>query len=204
MLYPDAAISGRLAVGTFVRAKDQLTTFDAPREAAASIATAARERPLLLVDIDGVISLFSPLGRERPQGSFHWIEGMPHILSATAAGHLLALAGCYEMVWASGWEERANEHLPHLLGLPRLAHLRFERAVGRTNAHWKLDAIGAHAGERALAWVDDAFNDACHEWASSRVAPTLLVQTSPASGLTQREADALRDWALTLRKTPVH
>ncbi len=39
------------------------------------------------------------------------------------------------------------------------------RAVGRSNAHWKLDAIDAYAGGRALAWIDDALNDACREWA---------------------------------------
>ena len=40
-----------------------------------------------------------------------------------------------ELVWASGWEERANDHLPHLLGLPGgMPFLRFDRAVGRTNA----------------------------------------------------------------------
>jgi hypothetical protein len=151
--------------------------------------------PLLLVDIDGVISLFAFDRDERPPGSFHWIDGMPHYLSGVAAEHLLALAAHFELVWASGWEERANEHLPHLLGLPRLPHLRFERAVGRANAHWKLDAIEAHAGERALAWVDDAFNDACHTWAEARAAPTLLVQTAPATGLTRLEADLLADWA---------
>lgn len=175
-----------------MRAKDELTT----------------SRPLLLVDIDGVISLFSPLGSERPEGSLHWIDGMPHILSATAAEHLLTLAESYELMWASGWEERANEHLPHLLGLPRLAHLSFERSVGRANAHWKLDAIDALAdrgslrspigGERPLAWIDDAFNDACHDWAQKRSAPTLLVQTEPASGLTEREARLLTSWAQSL------
>jgi hypothetical protein len=132
---------------------------------------------------------------ERPAGSFHWIDGMPHYLSAGAAEHLLALAAHFELVWASGWEERANEYLPHLLGLPRLPHLCFERAVGRSNAHWKLDAIDAYAGARALAWIDDAFNDACHAWAERRAAPTLLVQTEPASGITWREAELLRRWA---------
>ncbi|HEX3391026.1 MAG TPA: HAD domain-containing protein [Solirubrobacteraceae bacterium] len=153
---------------------------------------------MLLVDIDGVISLFSFDGQDRPEGSFHWIDGMPHFLSATAAEHLLGLRERFELVWASGWEERANEYLPHLLGLPRLEHLHFERAVGRANAHWKLDAIEAHAAERPLAWIDDAFNDACHRWASERAAPTLLVQTSPASGITRREAERLRRWADSL------
>lgn len=160
------------------------------------------DRPLLLVDIDGVISLFPFDPREQRGGKFHTIEGIPHFLSATAAGHLLGLAEHYELVWASGWEEKANEHLPHLLGLPRLEHLSFERSVGKANAHWKLDAIEAHAGERALAWIDDAFNDACHAWANARPAPTLLVQTEPSAGLTQHEADRLHRWAGTLQARP--
>jgi hypothetical protein len=155
--------------------------------------------PLLMVDIDGVISLFGaaggPAGAEA-EGSFHSIEGIPHFLSATAAAHLLALAGDFELVWASGWEERANEHLPHLLGLPQaLPFLRFARAVGHTNAHWKLDAIETYARGRALAWIDDAFNPACHAWARARRAPTLLVQTEPQRGLTAREAQLLQEWA---------
>ncbi len=150
------------------------------------------------MDIDGVISLFG-FGRQTPaEGSFHSIDGIPHFLSSTAAEHLLGLEPLFDLVWASGWEEKANEHLPYLLGVPTLPHLSFERSVGRTNAHWKLDAIDDYAGERALAWIDDAFNDACHEWASVREAPTLLVQTTPASGLTHNEAQRLEHWARTL------
>jgi hypothetical protein len=156
------------------------------------------DRPLLLVDIDGVISLFAFESGPPPEGSFHSIDGIPHFLSSTAAGHLLRLAPMFELAWASGWEEKANEYLPHLLGLPRLPHLSFERSVGRANAHWKLDAIETYAGERALAWIDDAFNDACHTWARTRGAPTLLMQTMPATGLTQREARLLERWAREL------
>ncbi|HTD58230.1 MAG TPA: HAD domain-containing protein [Solirubrobacteraceae bacterium] len=154
--------------------------------------------PLLLVDIDGVISLFGFEPGERPEGSFHSIDGIPHFLSSGAAEHLLDLTPIFDLVWASGWEEKANEYLPHLLGLPELPHLSFERSVGRTNAHWKLDAIDAYAGSRPLAWIDDAFNEACHDWASARGVPTLLVQTLPESGLTSREAESLEDWARRL------
>jgi hypothetical protein len=155
-----------------------------------------------MVDIDGVISLFGFAGRPwmggaaAPEGSFHAIEGMPHFLSPAAAAHLRTLAADFELVWASGWEEKAEEYLPHLLDLPRgLPFLRFARSPGRRNAHWKLTAIERHAGSRALAWIDDAFNDACHVWASARTAPTLLVQTIPERGLTAREAQRLTAWA---------
>jgi hypothetical protein len=168
------------------------------------------EKPLLLVDIDGVISLFGSPGRSLlqpagsgrasstpgPSGTFHSIDGTPHFLSSTAAAHLLVLDGDFDLVWASGWEERAEEHLPRLLGLPAgLPFLRFERSPGRANAHWKLAAIDAYAGTRPLAWIDDAFNEACHEWAAEREAPTLLVQTLPEDGLTSREAEQLAAWA---------
>jgi hypothetical protein len=165
----------------------------------------AARRPLLLVDIDGVISLFGGTVSSRSPfagraGSFHSIDGMPHFLSSTAAAHLLDLQRDFELAWCSGWEEKANEHLPHLLGLPpALPFLRFERSVGRANAHWKLDAIDEFAGVRALAWIDDALNAACHEWAAARSAPTLLVQTEPEHGLTEREARLLSAWAAELR-----
>jgi hypothetical protein len=163
-------------------------------------------RPLLMVDIDGVISLFGvPLQAsvERPSldGSFHSIDGIPHFLSSIAAAHLLELAGAFDLVWASGWEEKANEHLPHLLGLPAsLPFLQFERSPGRANAHWKLESIDAYARGRALAWIDDALSPACHEWAQARPAPTLLVQTDPEYGLTARETRLLAAWARELQE----
>jgi hypothetical protein len=160
-----------------------------------------RAKPLLMVDIDGVISLFGepgahPADARSADGSFHSIDGIPHFLSSTAAAHLLELSALFELVWASGWEERANEHLPHVLGLPaELPFLRFSRAVGKGNAHWKLASIDAYAGRRPLAWIDDALSPACHEWAAARQAPTLLVQTAPERGLTAREARVLALWA---------
>jgi hypothetical protein len=173
-----------------------------------------------MVDIDGVISLFGGgLGgrtgngagagaggssRPRPDGIFSAIDGIPHFLSASAATHLLALAEAYDLVWCSGWEEKAEEYLPHLLGLPAgLPFLRFERMTGPPPAragrsidgHWKLDAIDAYAGGCALAWIDDAFDQSCHAWAEERPAPTLLVQTDPTDGLTAKEASLLEVWA---------
>jgi HAD domain in Swiss Army Knife RNA repair proteins len=169
----------------------------------------SREKPLLMVDIDGVISLFGFAGPSlwaprpaetelspTPEGSFHTIDGIPHFLSHAAAAHLLDLSADFDLVWASGWEEKAEEYLPRLLDLPAgLPFLRFERSPGQGNAHWKLTAIERYAGSRALAWIDDAFNDACHAWADERPAPTLLVQTSPERGLTSRQTQLLVRWA---------
>jgi hypothetical protein len=157
-------------------------------------------KPLLMVDIDGVISLFGFSGPPPwEETSMHTIDGIPHFLSRAAAGHLMGLAGDFDLVWASGWEEKADEYLPGLLGLPKgLPFLSFERRVGglrSRNAHWKLGAIEEHAGARALAWIDDSLDEECHTWARERSAPTLLVQTDPERGLTSREASVLKAWA---------
>lgn len=157
----------------------------------------SRDKPVLLVDIDGVVSLFGFGSDERPDGTWHNVEGMAHFLSATAAAHLHRLAEWFDLVWCSGWEERAGEHLPALLGVPDLPHLSFDRNPGRAHAHWKLAAIEAHAGDRPLAWVDDALDEACETWAAQRgvSVPTLLVRTDPAVGLTDEHVEVLRAWA---------
>ena len=155
----------------------------------------APERPLLLVDVDGVLSLFGPRV-DRAQTTPALIEGIPHLLSRRAAVLLARLAGTYECVWCTGWEDRADGHLPHLLGLPAgWPHLVFSDRA-QDAAHWKLAAIDAHAGAgRPVAWVDDAHDERCRAWARERSGPTLLVTTDPATGLTEAQAVQLEEWA---------
>jgi hypothetical protein len=155
------------------------------------------DRPLLFVDVDGVISLFGfPPGRP-PAGSWLNVDGVPHLISATAAEHLLGLAHTFDLVWCTGWEDRADEHLPHLFRLPvRPPFLTFPVAPG--TAHWKLGSIDRHAGERPLAWIDDSFDDSCHAWAAGRRAPTLLVATDPAVGMAGEHVRRLDAWSRAL------
>jgi hypothetical protein len=161
-------------------------------------------KPVLFVDIDGVISLWGFASDPRPDGAFHNVDGVMHFLSADAGIHLLALADRFELVWCSGWEEKANDHLPLALALPRgMPFLSFDRNPGRGHGHWKLPAIDAYAGpDRPIAWIDDAHDEACYAWAAGRRAPTLLVATAPATGLTAEHAARLRAWADGLAVTP--
>ena len=160
------------------------------------------EKPLLLVDIDGVVSLFGFDPNMRPDGTWCQVDGIAHLLSSRAAEHLLELADAFELAWCSGWEEKANEHLPHQLGVPTLPHLRFGDkgpGVKPLFGHWKLEAVDAYAGaDRAVAWIDDDLDDECREWAAARPGPTLLVQTEPHVGLDDDAARVLLDWARSL------
>lgn len=160
--------------------------------------------PLLLIDIDGVISLFGFDAGQPPPGRFLLVDGIPHFLSAAAATLLAGLQGEFELVWCSGWEEKADEYLPLALGLPAgLHHLTFDGDVAASargeDRHWKLAAIDRYAGPaRPLAWIDDAHDGSCHAWASDRGGPTLLLGTDPAVGLTAGDVSRLRAWAAGL------
>ncbi len=161
-------------------------------------------RPLLLVDVDGVISLFGFDHASPPAGRFEIVDGIAHFLSASAGEHLRELSAEFELVWCTGWEETANEYLPRALGLPApLPHLEFERNPGRSNGHWKIAAIDTYAGpERPLAWVDDAHDERCTTWADGPLrARRCWSRPSPPSGLT--DGHVARDWARCGRRYPV-
>jgi hypothetical protein len=107
----------------------------------------------------------------------------------------------FEMIWATGWERRANRELRVLLGLPELPYLTFGGRARFGSAHWKLDPLGNYAEDRPLVWIDDSFDDSCHRWAAGRAAPTLLVPTESAIGLTDSHVDAILGWRQTLLGT---
>jgi hypothetical protein len=151
---------------------------------------------VLFVDVDGVISVFGFPHNGPPPGRLHSVDGMPHCLVHGCGERLVRLSRRYELVWATGWEERANEHLPHLLGLGcEYPTLLFDNEPQWGSAHWKLSAIERYAGDRPAAWIDDNLNEPCHFWSSERTAPTLLVHTDPAIGLTDRHVEELEAWA---------
>jgi hypothetical protein len=144
----------------------------------------------LLVDVDGVVSLFGFDHTDPPAGFPVSVDGIPHWLSKGAGARLVRLARTFECVWCTGWEERAEEHLPRLLGVPGgWEHLSLSDG-------WKLAAIDTSVpATRPLAWIDDAHGDAAHAWAAARTGPTLLVATDPAIGLTDAHVALLEAWA---------
>jgi hypothetical protein len=159
------------------------------------------QRPILAVDVDGVISLFGfdePPDREL--ASFTLIDGMVHCISLAAGERLRRLAKSYDLIWATGWEERANDSLSPLLGLPDLPFLTFDGAARFGSAHWKLAPLDEYAGDRPLAWLDDSFDDSCYEWARGRSAETLLLPTESQLGLEEAQTEALEIWARQLAR----
>jgi hypothetical protein len=154
------------------------------------------DRPVLFVDVDGVISLFGFQPSEPLPGRFHSIDGILHCIGHDAASRLARLADRFQLVWATGWEEKANEYLVHILEMPGdLPVLTFDGRAVFGSAHWKLDAIDEYARGRPAAWIDDNLDEHCVSWAAERGEPTLLVETDRALGIEDEHVDLLLRWA---------
>jgi hypothetical protein len=143
---------------------------------------AVSPRPLLLVDVDGVLL---PFPDRRPGFDGIAIENAPHGFCPAHGAWLRELAPHFELAWCTMWGERANRDICPRLGLPPLPVVDLwidEDGLDR----WKLPGVQRFAADRPLAWVDDAFDAPTRLWAARRAAPTLLVGVRHRTGLRRR------------------
>ena len=139
--------------------------------------------PLLLIDIDGVISLFGFDHAQPPHGNYVAVDGIAHFLSTEAGEQLIALSDDFELVWCSGWEEKADEHLPFALGLPAgLAHLTFEHRGQRRRTPLEARHRSNATPAPTAHWPGSTTTTtpAATRGRRRAPAPTLLVTTRPA------------------------
>ena len=137
---------------------------------------------------------------DRSTAKFELVDGMVHCISLPAGERLRRLAEHYDLVWATGWEDKANYYLPNLLGLPEFPHLTFDGAARFGSAHWKLGPLDEYGRGRAMAWIDDNFDESCYQWARDRTEPTLLIPTEAHLGIEEAHTEALIAWARGLER----
>jgi hypothetical protein len=148
-----------------------------------------RKRPLLLLDVDGVLLVWR--GVETADG----LDGEVGV-HPDAPGWLTDLGAVFELAWATTWEDQANRDIGPALGLPRLPFIEFE--MDHRARTPKLCSVVRWVGDRPCAWIDDDLHRDADAWAAGRATPTLLVHVDPAEGMARRHVDELLDWAASL------
>ena len=147
-----------------------------------------------------------PAAIARPAGRFALIDGITHFLSADRRRAPARARATLRARLGTGWEEKANDYLPHLLGLPGAAALPDFDAQpgGRTRAHWKLDAIDAYAGRRGRSRGSTTRSTtACARGrARARRRRRCSSTTEPAVGMTDEHVARLLAWARRVARTP--
>jgi hypothetical protein len=145
------------------------------------------DRPLLLLDVDGVLLVVRSPGDEDEA-----IDDEP-TLHPEAGAWMAELADAFDVVWATTWEHMANHVVAPALGMASLPSIKFDMDHRRPTA--KLPSVIAWVGDRPCAWIDDDLHDDADTWAAGRRVPTLLVHVDMAEGMNRRHVDRLLAWA---------
>ncbi|MDN3239680.1 HAD domain-containing protein [Glycomyces tritici] len=156
------------------------------------------EQPLIFLDVDGTVIPFGQSNGSTSEATATetYLAGINPEL-----GRQLAALTC-ELVWATTWEDEANEVLAPRLGLPPLRVVHWPEPSGEGeredrwfNLHWKTRTLVAWANGRPFAWVDDEITAADIEWiAAHHHGHALLHPVDGFLGITRQDLEALGAW----------
>ena len=89
-------------------------------------------------------------------------------MDLAGGGRSSAPAGRAVRAGLGEWLGGQSKLLPaQLLGLPELPHVSFDGAARSGGAHWKTGPLEEYGRGRAMAWIDDNFDQSCYEWAET-------------------------------------
>lgn len=172
-------------------------------------------RPLLFLDVDGVLNPFAAKASRRPEGyETHrllppsWIaqyDGMGRRvrplrvwLNPSHGPALLALADRFDLWWATTWEHDANEYISPRIGLPELPVVKWKTTtrLKSDGTFWKTHELVEHAAGRPFVWVDDDISDDDRRYVErEHPGRALLHYVNPAAGLLAGDFEAMAAWA---------
>ncbi|SCG55237.1 HAD domain-containing protein [Micromonospora zamorensis] len=151
-------------------------------------------RPLLLLDIDGVLN---PYGSPQPPAGYtehRLFPGEEPVRVNPVHGTWITEASAVlDIAWATSWNDEANQLLAPLLHITPLPVVTMPCTPFHPSE--KIPLIAAYAQQRPATWIDDLHSPEAHVWAARRTSPTLLITTDPAIGLTRDSIDRVITWA---------
>lgn len=149
--------------------------------------------PILFLDVDGPLIPFGGSGYPaiNPSAAGHPL--LPR-LDPAHGPRLLALGA--ELVWATTWQQEANEVIAPRLGLPALPVVSWpDEPDPPRGVHWKTAGLVRWAAGQPFAWADDEITDADRRWVAARhEGRALLHRVDPRTGLTAADFAALGGW----------
>ena len=167
-------------------------------------------KPFLLLDVDGPLNPWrmSPAVAHDNGYTSHQItvtgQTYPVLLNPAHGAALLALTDVVDLMWATTWEDAANELISPVLGLPQnlpVIHWPTSaRDLSSYRGSWKTRHVLALVGSRPIAWFDDEVNrhDRAYVAATATAGPALLRRIEPHQGLVATDFAAVRAWATAL------
>ncbi len=170
--------------------------------------TPTEERPILLLDVDGVLN--APR-RELPEG---WQSGtfngfrLAWDPTITARLRQLHESGRVEIQWLTTWTTDADRLLAAPMGLPRglVTHARDDAApvgflgsLDGASGWWKLaaaQAVAAAEPGRRIVWIDDDLAEQAADTGQWLAASPHVLVVAPdlAVGLTHDHLDRIEAW----------
>lgn len=181
----------------------------------------SEQKPLLLLDIDGVLNAFGQAAHIDSESSapsqFKVAEAKGYMLfiHESVPESVAVLEEHFTVVWATMWQSDAhifgrvagfgtewefidfyetNQHIANVGG-------GTFGGSGRGVGYYKWPGIVQFAGDRPFVWIDDDLEDWQHDWARNRTVdgvPTLFIQPNIFEGLTIDHVKQAIDFATTV------
>lgn len=154
-------------------------------------------RPVLLLDIDGVLNPY--LADKVPQDytrQLLTVRSVPYVvlLNPSHGKSLLSLG--YDIIWATMWEDHANQLISPLVGLPSLPVIHFPNSyvISDYRLHLKTEIILNYMNNinRPYIWVDDEVSAYDRKFLQLKsLVPCDTLRIDPAVGLTSSDFERL-------------
>ncbi len=160
-------------------------TWDCEPQSYRRAVTGQAQRPILFLDVDGVLI---PYGAEAAPDSAMVLTAGPQADEAVLSrinpvlGPRLLSLGC-ELVWATGWENEANDVISPRVGLPRLPVVAWSSESiepGPARLHGKTRDLVLWANGRPFVWVDDEIGHVDRDWVALDHAGHALLHRVPS------------------------
>lgn len=167
-------------------------------------------KPLLLVDVDGVLNPNEAKPTRRPAGyetyyksyydGFRGKQSRMRVWLNKEHGPMLtewAAAKGFELAWCTTWGEEANSWIAPKIGLAASwPVIQFDPFELSSIQAWKFPAVERFAEDRDLVWLDDDFKYFRHlrdgfHLRRSRYANTAMWQIDPKVGLLEKDLESI-------------